>query len=89
MDLENCREEEQKTRQKKPFQGDNGGSLLKTKEGDPLEEKGRYEPFQAVHPYAQSWAVPLHSQEGHPSLRQIIFSFEIIIPMIHYTYIIA
>ncbi|XP_057402913.1 LIM and calponin homology domains-containing protein 1 isoform X8 [Balaenoptera acutorostrata] len=40
MDLENCREEEQKTRQKKPFQGDNGGSLLKTKEGDPLEEKG-------------------------------------------------
>ncbi|XP_036708514.1 LIM and calponin homology domains-containing protein 1 isoform X4 [Balaenoptera musculus] len=40
MDLENCREEEQKTRQKKPFQGDNSGSLLKTKEGDPLEEKG-------------------------------------------------
>ncbi|XP_029090647.1 LIM and calponin homology domains-containing protein 1 isoform X9 [Monodon monoceros] len=40
MDLENCREEEQKTRQKTPFQGDNSGSLLKTKEGDPLEEKG-------------------------------------------------
>ncbi|XP_022421008.1 LIM and calponin homology domains-containing protein 1 isoform X3 [Delphinapterus leucas] len=40
MDLENCREEEQKTRQKTPFQGDNSGSLPKTKEGDPLEEKG-------------------------------------------------
>ncbi|XP_057582670.1 LIM and calponin homology domains-containing protein 1 isoform X3 [Hippopotamus amphibius kiboko] len=40
MDLENCLEEEQETRQKKPFQADNSDSLLKTREGDPLEEKG-------------------------------------------------
>ncbi|XP_031543348.1 LIM and calponin homology domains-containing protein 1 isoform X5 [Vicugna pacos] len=40
MDLENCREEEQTIRQKKPFQGDNSDSLLKTQEGAPLEEKG-------------------------------------------------
>ncbi|EPY75660.1 LIM and calponiny domains 1 isoform 3-like protein [Camelus ferus] len=42
VDLENCREEEQEIRQKKPFQGDNSDSLLKTQEGAPLEEKGRY-----------------------------------------------
>uniref|UniRef100_A0A8C3XAG6 LIM and calponin homology domains 1 n=1 Tax=Catagonus wagneri TaxID=51154 RepID=A0A8C3XAG6_9CETA len=40
MDLENGREEEPETRQKKPFQGDNGDLPLKTGEGDPLEEKG-------------------------------------------------
>ncbi|XP_027826767.1 LIM and calponin homology domains-containing protein 1 isoform X40 [Ovis aries] len=40
MDLENCREEEQETRQKRPFQEDNSDSLLKTREGGPLEEKG-------------------------------------------------
>uniref|UniRef100_A0A8D1U791 LIM and calponin homology domains 1 n=1 Tax=Sus scrofa TaxID=9823 RepID=A0A8D1U791_PIG len=40
MDLENCREEEQETRQKKPLQGDNSDLLLKTGDGDPLEEKG-------------------------------------------------
>nr|XP_031291259.1 LIM and calponin homology domains-containing protein 1 isoform X10 [Camelus dromedarius] len=40
VDLENCREEEQEIRQKKPFQGDNSDSLLKTQEGAPLEEKG-------------------------------------------------
>uniref|UniRef100_A0A673UDF3 LIM and calponin homology domains 1 n=1 Tax=Suricata suricatta TaxID=37032 RepID=A0A673UDF3_SURSU len=40
MDLENCREEEQQIRQKKPLQGDNNDLLLKTKEGHPLEEKG-------------------------------------------------
>ncbi|XP_040094015.1 LIM and calponin homology domains-containing protein 1 isoform X18 [Oryx dammah] len=40
MDLENCCEEEQETRQKRPFQEDNSDSLLKTREGDPLEEKG-------------------------------------------------
>ncbi|XP_058402950.1 LIM and calponin homology domains-containing protein 1 isoform X7 [Diceros bicornis minor] len=39
MDLENCREEEQETRQKKPFQEDNNDLLLKTRESDPLEEK--------------------------------------------------
>nr|XP_044623684.1 LIM and calponin homology domains-containing protein 1 isoform X8 [Equus asinus] len=39
MDLENCREEEE-TRQKKPFQEDNNDLLLKTREGDPVEEKG-------------------------------------------------
>ncbi|XP_019685145.2 LIM and calponin homology domains-containing protein 1 isoform X14 [Felis catus] len=41
MDLENCREEEQQIRQKKPVQGDkNDLLLLKTKEGHSLEEKG-------------------------------------------------
>nr|XP_010960924.1 LIM and calponin homology domains-containing protein 1 isoform X7 [Camelus bactrianus] len=40
VDLENCREEEQEIRQKKPFQGDNSDSLLKTQEGAPREEKG-------------------------------------------------
>uniref|UniRef100_A0A8C6G1C9 LIM and calponin homology domains 1 n=1 Tax=Moschus moschiferus TaxID=68415 RepID=A0A8C6G1C9_MOSMO len=40
MDLENCCEEEQETRQKRPFQEGNSDSLLKTREGDPLEEKG-------------------------------------------------
>uniref|UniRef100_A0A8C9JVT0 LIM and calponin homology domains 1 n=1 Tax=Panthera tigris altaica TaxID=74533 RepID=A0A8C9JVT0_PANTA len=41
MDLENCREEEQQIRQKKPLQGDkNDLLLLKTKEGHSLEEKG-------------------------------------------------
>ncbi|XP_025145913.3 LIM and calponin homology domains-containing protein 1 isoform X12 [Bubalus bubalis] len=40
MDLENCCEEEQETRQKRPFQEDNSDSMLKTREGDPLEEKG-------------------------------------------------
>uniref|UniRef100_A0A480PK94 LIM and calponin homology domains-containing protein 1 isoform X18 n=1 Tax=Sus scrofa TaxID=9823 RepID=A0A480PK94_PIG len=40
MDLENCQEEEQETRQKKPLQGDNSDLLLKTGDGDPLEEKG-------------------------------------------------
>ncbi|XP_046505858.1 LIM and calponin homology domains-containing protein 1 isoform X4 [Equus quagga] len=39
MDLENCREEEE-TRQKKPFQEDSNDLLLKTREGDPVEEKG-------------------------------------------------
>ncbi|DAA28743.1 TPA: LIM and calponin homology domains 1 isoform 2 [Bos taurus] len=40
MDLENCCEEEQETRQRRPLQEDNSDSLLKTREGDPLEEKG-------------------------------------------------
>ncbi|XP_073093806.1 LIM and calponin homology domains-containing protein 1 isoform X18 [Manis javanica] len=40
MDLENCQEEEQETRQKKPFQGNNNDLLLKTRESEPLEEKG-------------------------------------------------
>ncbi|XP_027400183.1 LIM and calponin homology domains-containing protein 1 isoform X19 [Bos indicus x Bos taurus] len=40
MDLENCCEEEQEARQKRPLQEDNSDSLLKTREGDPLEEKG-------------------------------------------------
>ncbi|XP_069450106.1 LIM and calponin homology domains-containing protein 1 isoform X17 [Ovis canadensis] len=40
MDLENCHEEEQETRQKRPFQEDNSDSLLKTRESGPLEEKG-------------------------------------------------
>uniref|UniRef100_A0A8D1VQJ3 LIM and calponin homology domains 1 n=1 Tax=Sus scrofa TaxID=9823 RepID=A0A8D1VQJ3_PIG len=40
MDLENHQEEEQETRQKKPLQGDNSDLLLKTGDGDPLEEKG-------------------------------------------------
>ena len=61
MDLENCCEEEQETRQKRPFQEDNSDSMLKTREGDPLEEKGRYEPVQGVHPCVCSGAEPLHS----------------------------
>nr|XP_019607497.1 PREDICTED: LIM and calponin homology domains-containing protein 1 isoform X12 [Rhinolophus sinicus] len=39
VDLENCREE-QETRQKKTFQGNNNDLLVKTRESDPLEEKG-------------------------------------------------
>ncbi|KAM5338130.1 LIM and calponin homology domains-containing protein 1 isoform 9-T9 [Glossophaga mutica] len=40
MDQENCREREQDTRLKKPFQGHNHDLLLKTSESEPLEEKG-------------------------------------------------
>ncbi|XP_017904889.1 PREDICTED: LIM and calponin homology domains-containing protein 1 isoform X2 [Capra hircus] len=40
MDLENCCEEEQETRQKRPFHEDNSDSLLKTREAGLLEEKG-------------------------------------------------
>ncbi|XP_045038557.2 LIM and calponin homology domains-containing protein 1 isoform X6 [Desmodus rotundus] len=40
MDQENCREREQDTRQKKPFQGDSHDLLLMTSESEPLEEKG-------------------------------------------------
>nr|XP_020743922.1 LIM and calponin homology domains-containing protein 1 [Odocoileus virginianus texanus] len=40
MDLENCCEGEQETRQKRPVQEGNSDSLLKTRGGDPLEEKG-------------------------------------------------
>ena len=62
MDLENCCEGEQETRQKRPVQEGNSDSLLKTRGGDPLEEKGRYEPVvQAVHPCVCSGAVPLPS----------------------------
>ncbi|XP_012579606.1 PREDICTED: LIM and calponin homology domains-containing protein 1 isoform X2 [Condylura cristata] len=39
MDLENCREEGQETRQKKPFQRDSNDVLLKTRECDLLEER--------------------------------------------------
>ncbi|KAM8803904.1 LIM and calponin homology domains-containing protein 1 isoform 9-T9 [Rhynchonycteris naso] len=39
-DLENCHEEEQETRQKKPLQGDSNDLLLKTRESAPLEEMG-------------------------------------------------
>lgn len=85
MDLENCREEEQQIRQKKPLQGDkNDLLLLKTKEGHSLEEKGRYGLYQAVHLNVQSQALPIRSQKGYPFLMQIIFSFEIIIPVIYY-----
>lgn len=61
MDLENCCEEEQETRQKRPFHEDNSDSLLKTREAGLLEEKGRYELAQGVHPGVCSGAVPLHS----------------------------
>ncbi|XP_066241142.1 LIM and calponin homology domains-containing protein 1 isoform X14 [Saccopteryx leptura] len=37
-DLENCHEEEQEKRQKKPFQGDSKDLLLRTRESAPLEE---------------------------------------------------
>uniref|UniRef100_A0A452R091 LIM and calponin homology domains 1 n=1 Tax=Ursus americanus TaxID=9643 RepID=A0A452R091_URSAM len=40
MDLENCREEEQETRQKKPLQGNNNDLMLKPRENHPLEEMG-------------------------------------------------
>ncbi|XP_045689922.1 LIM and calponin homology domains-containing protein 1 isoform X9 [Phyllostomus hastatus] len=40
MDQENCREREQDTRQKTPFQGDNQDLLLRASESEPLEEKG-------------------------------------------------
>lgn len=83
MDLENCREEEE-TRQKKPFQEDNNDLLLKTREGDPVEEKGRYEAYQAACQNSQSWALPVHSEEEYLLLMQIIFSFETIIPVIRY-----
>uniref|UniRef100_A0A8D2B0Y4 LIM and calponin homology domains 1 n=1 Tax=Sciurus vulgaris TaxID=55149 RepID=A0A8D2B0Y4_SCIVU len=39
MDLENCQDEEKERRQKKAFQRDDNDLLLKTREGDPLEEK--------------------------------------------------
>ncbi|CAK6433211.1 unnamed protein product [Pipistrellus nathusii] len=41
MDLENCHEEEQETRQKTPFPGGNNGLLLEPRESGPPEEKGR------------------------------------------------
>ncbi|CAI9158631.1 unnamed protein product [Rangifer tarandus platyrhynchus] len=40
MDLENCCEGEQETRQKRPVREGNSDSLLKTRGGDPPEEKG-------------------------------------------------
>ncbi|XP_035932845.2 LIM and calponin homology domains-containing protein 1 isoform X1 [Halichoerus grypus] len=40
MDLENCQEGEQETRQKKPLQGDNNDLLLKPRENHPPEEMG-------------------------------------------------
>ncbi|XP_062964400.1 LIM and calponin homology domains-containing protein 1 isoform X13 [Cynocephalus volans] len=40
MDLENCQDKEQERRQKKSFQGDANDILLKTRESDPLQEKG-------------------------------------------------
>lgn len=85
MDLENCHEEEQETRQKKPFQGGNNGLLPETRESGPLEEKGRYAPtVQAVGLNAQNRALPVLSQEECSLLMQIIFAFEMIIPVIHY-----
>ncbi|XP_047422812.1 LIM and calponin homology domains-containing protein 1 isoform X8 [Sciurus carolinensis] len=39
MDLENCQDEEKERRQKKAFQGGDNDLLLKTREGDPLDEK--------------------------------------------------
>ncbi|XP_078223405.1 LIM and calponin homology domains-containing protein 1 isoform X13 [Callithrix jacchus] len=44
IDLENCQDEKQDRRWKKSFQGDDNDLLLKTRESDRLEEKGRYEP---------------------------------------------
>lgn len=41
MDLENCHEEEQETRQKTPFPGGNNGLLLEPRESGPPEDKGR------------------------------------------------
>lgn len=84
MDLENCREEGQQIRQKKPLQGDSNDLSLKTREGHPLEGKGRYELYQAVCLNVQSQALPIHSQKEYPFLMQIIFSFKIIIPVMHY-----
>ncbi|XP_035569937.2 LIM and calponin homology domains-containing protein 1 isoform X11 [Canis lupus dingo] len=40
MDLENCREEEQETKQKKPLRGDDSDLMPKTREDHPLEGKG-------------------------------------------------
>nr|XP_025743338.1 LIM and calponin homology domains-containing protein 1 isoform X4 [Callorhinus ursinus] len=40
MDLENCQEGEQETRQKTPLQGDNNDLLLKPRENHPPEEMG-------------------------------------------------
>ncbi|XP_006876665.1 PREDICTED: LIM and calponin homology domains-containing protein 1 isoform X2 [Chrysochloris asiatica] len=39
MDLENCQDEEQERRQKKPLQGDDSNLLLNNMERDPQEEK--------------------------------------------------
>nr|KAF6392414.1 LIM and calponin homology domains 1 [Pipistrellus kuhlii] len=41
MDLENCHEEGQETRQKTPFPGGNNGLLLEPRESGPPEEKDR------------------------------------------------
>ncbi|XP_011913234.1 PREDICTED: LIM and calponin homology domains-containing protein 1 isoform X3 [Cercocebus atys] len=45
IDLGNCQDEKQDRRWKKSFQGDDSDLLLKTRESDRLEEKGRYEPI--------------------------------------------
>lgn len=66
MDLENCREEEQETRQKKPLQGDNNDLMLKPRENHPLEEMGRYELYKAVLLNVQSQTLPVHSPERVP-----------------------
>lgn len=84
MDQENCREREQDTRQKKPFQGDNQDLLLRTSENEPLEEEGRYEPRRAVHLRVRNQAPPVLSQEEYSLLMQITFGLEVIIPVIHY-----
>ncbi|XP_030891979.1 LIM and calponin homology domains-containing protein 1 [Leptonychotes weddellii] len=45
MDLENCQEGEQETRQKKPLQGDNDDLLLKARQNHPPEEMGSLAPL--------------------------------------------
>lgn len=79
MDLENCREEEQETKQKKPLRGDDSDLMPKTREDHPLEGKGRYGLSRAVLVTARrGLSAP---QEGDPFLMRITFNFETIIPV--------
>ncbi|KAM9699491.1 LIM and calponin homology domains-containing protein 1 isoform 5-T5 [Dama dama] len=69
MDLENCFEGEQETRQKRPVQEDNSDSLLKTRGGDPLEEKGSLTQGVLTHsenPASEGISHQLDTEAGAP-----------------------
>ncbi|XP_043294375.1 LIM and calponin homology domains-containing protein 1 isoform X13 [Cervus canadensis] len=69
MDLENCCEGEQEARQKRPVQEDNRDSLLKTRAGNPPEEKGSLTQGVLTHsenPASEGISHQLDTEAGAP-----------------------
>ncbi|OWK06950.1 LIMCH1, partial [Cervus elaphus hippelaphus] len=69
MDLENCCEGEQEARQKRPVQEDNSDSLLKTRAGDPPEEKSSLTQGVLTHsenPASEGISHQLDTEAGAP-----------------------